>query len=53
MSEQQQAGEPKLFAELIVKLPFFVLGIATGMLVVWIAFQWVPAALFAALAMAN
>lgn len=53
MSEQQQAAEPALHKELAVKLPFFLLGIATGMLAVWIAFQWVPGALYAALAAGN
>lgn len=31
------------------KIPFFVLGVAIGMLVVWVALQWVPAAMQAAL----
>ena len=30
------------------KIPFLILGIAIGMLVVWVALQWVPAALTAA-----
>lgn len=32
------------------KIPFFILGVVIGMLLVWIALQWVPAALQAALA---
>jgi hypothetical protein len=29
---------------LIVKLPFFVIGVAIGMAIVWVALQWVPSA---------
>ena len=50
MSEEQQAAEPRMLGEIAIKFPFFLLGVATGMLIVWIALQWVPAALFAALA---
>ena len=31
------------------KIPFLFLGIAIGMLVVWVALQWVPAALNSAM----
>ena len=27
---------------LLLKLPFFFLGVAIGMGIVWVAFQWVP-----------
>ena len=53
MSEEQQAAEPTMLNEIIIKFPFFLLGVATGMLVVWVAFQWVPGALFAALTSGN
>jgi len=29
---------------LLIKLPFFILGVAIGMFTVWVAFQWVPEA---------
>lgn len=32
------------------KIPFLLLGVATGMLVVWVALQWVPGAFVAAMA---
>lgn len=35
---------------LAVKLPFFIIGVAIGMGVVWVALQWVPGALAQALA---
>jgi len=53
MSEEQQATEPTMLSEIVIKFPFFLLGVVTGMLVVWVAFQWVPGALFAALAAGN
>ena len=27
---------------LLIKLPFFILGVVIGMFTVWVAFQWVP-----------
>jgi|KBSMisStandDraft_5_1062788.scaffolds.fasta_scaffold139708_2 hypothetical protein len=37
----------------IYKIPFLLLGIAVGMLVVWVALHWVPRALVTAVAAAN
>ena len=37
-------AEP-IVATLAVKLPFFILGVAIGMAVVWVAFQWIPGAM--------
>jgi len=34
---------------LLIKLPFFVLGVATGMLAVWVSLKWVPNVLAGAL----
>lgn len=34
-----------LIPTLTQKLPFFILGIAIGMAVVWIAFLWIPGAM--------
>lgn len=34
---------------LIVKLPFFIIGVALGMLIFWVALQWVPSATMASL----
>ena len=33
----------------IYKIPFMILGIATGMGTVWVALQWVPAAFLTAI----
>ena len=35
------------------KIPFFFIGAALGMLVVWVAFQWVPGAVVAAAAVVG
>ena len=40
-------AEP-IIPTLILKIPFFVLGVAIGMAIVWVAFQWVPGAMQAA-----
>jgi hypothetical protein len=37
-------SEP-IVATLILKLPFFVLGTAIGMAIVWVALLWVPGAM--------
>lgn len=34
---------------LIVKIPFLLLGVAIGMGIVWVAFQWVPSAFLKAI----
>ena len=34
-------AEP-ILGTLILKIPFFVLGVAMGMAVVWVALMWVP-----------
>lgn len=34
---------------IVYKIPFLILGIAIGMLSVWVALQWVPASFVAAL----
>jgi hypothetical protein len=44
------SDEPEIVGSLIVKLPIFVFGVALGMAVVWVAFQWVPGAMRDALA---
>lgn len=41
-------SEP-IVSTLALKFPFFVLGVAIGMAIVWIALQWVPYALFQAI----
>lgn len=45
--------EEPIVGTLILKLPFLVLGVAIGMGVVWVAFQWVPGALVDALAVVS
>jgi hypothetical protein len=40
-------SEP-IVATLALKFPFFVLGVAIGMAIVWIALQWIPGALYQA-----
>ena len=42
-------NEEPIIPTLIIKLPFFILGVALGMSVVWVALQWVPAAALPAL----
>ena len=37
--------EEPIVATLLWKLPFFILGVALGMAIVWVALQWVPGAL--------
>jgi hypothetical protein len=39
----------EIMETLLVKLPFHILGILVGMLAVFVAFQWVPQVLFAAI----
>ncbi len=34
---------------LMVKLPFFIFGVVVGMLIFWVALQWVPGAVMQAL----
>lgn len=34
--------EEPILGTLILKMPFFVLGVAIGMAVVWVALMWVP-----------
>lgn len=45
-------SEP-IVSTLVLKLPFFVLGVAIGMAIVWIALQWVPGALYQAVRVAG
>jgi hypothetical protein len=47
-----ETTEPVL-GTLLFKAAFFVLGVATGMAIVWLAFQWVPGAMLGALAIVS
>ncbi len=39
----EETEDPENFGPtLLVKIPFFLLGVALGMVIVWVAFQWVP-----------
>lgn len=40
-------------ATIVYKIPFFFIGAALGMILVWVAFQWVPAAVVAARAVTG
>ena len=44
MSDEYNDDEPMLHT-LMMKVPFLFLGLAIGMISVWVAFQWVPGAL--------
>lgn len=40
-------SEP-IVSTLVLKLPFFILGVAIGMAIVWVAILWVPGAMMQA-----
>lgn len=46
-------SEPTKLDVIKLKLPFFLLGVITGMLIVWLAILWVPGAMVSALAAAG
>ena len=52
MSEEWDESE-SIASTFKYKIPFLVLGIAIGMLVVWVALQWVPGALAPAIEAVN